>query len=99
MLLLGIVMLISGRYKMGGKVQRAGSAVGKRSFMGGRKMILWKLKVVPGYPLSYTSGGGGGGYNLTFLSVPYKYANRDKIRYSQNKLCREGESSSNLNYS
>lgn len=43
---------------MGGKVQRADSAAEKRSFMGGRKMILWKLKVVPGHPLSYTSGEG-----------------------------------------
>lgn len=39
-------------------MQRADSVVGRRSFMRGREMILWKLKVVPGHPLSYTSGEG-----------------------------------------
>lgn len=43
---------------MGGTVQRADSVAEKRSFIRGRKMILWKLKVVPEHPLSYTSGEG-----------------------------------------
>lgn len=55
MLILGIIILISGRQD---KMQRADSVVEGRSFMRGREMILWKLKVVLGHPLSYTSGEG-----------------------------------------
>lgn len=69
---------------MGGKVQRADSVAEKRSFIRGRNDFMEIKSCTRTLTELYI----GGGYNLTFLSVLYKYANRSKIRYSQNKLCR-----------